>query len=153
MFVGYDVSLFGAVLAQGGHSVNLRCRLSADGKAGTVEMVSPDEDHGLRISIGGHVVSWPISTINSRKSGQAWQQILPDERPADHSFLNVRIHQSSSAFVNLAQQRMQQAPDCCFHASHVALGHGMDVSSASIRRRCRAGTRRKRAHEAEGNIK
>jgi hypothetical protein len=27
----------------------------SDGKAGTVEIVSLDEDHGLRISIGGHV--------------------------------------------------------------------------------------------------
>jgi hypothetical protein len=35
----------------------------SDGKAGTVEIVSLDEDHGLRISIAGHVGCWPISTI------------------------------------------------------------------------------------------
>ena len=35
----------------------------SDGKAGTVEIVSLDEDHGLRISIEGHVGNWPISTI------------------------------------------------------------------------------------------
>jgi hypothetical protein len=29
----------------------------SDGKAGTVEIVSLNEDHGLRISIGGHVGS------------------------------------------------------------------------------------------------
>ena len=40
----------------------------SDGKAGTVEIVSLDEDHGLRISIGGHVGSWPISTIKFAQS-------------------------------------------------------------------------------------
>jgi hypothetical protein len=35
----------------------------SDGKAGTVEVVSLDEDHGLRISIRGHQGSWPVSTI------------------------------------------------------------------------------------------
>jgi hypothetical protein len=34
-----------------------------DGKAGTVEIVSLDENHGLRISIRGHDGSWPVSTI------------------------------------------------------------------------------------------
>lgn len=34
-----------------------------DGKAGTVESVSLDEFHGLRISIKGHHGKWPISTI------------------------------------------------------------------------------------------
>jgi hypothetical protein len=34
-----------------------------DGKAGTVERVSLDELHGLRISIRGHDGKWPISTI------------------------------------------------------------------------------------------
>jgi hypothetical protein len=34
-----------------------------DGKAGTVENVWLDELHGLRISIGGHVGKWPVSTI------------------------------------------------------------------------------------------
>ena len=40
----------------------------SDGKAGTVEIVSLDEDHGLRISIGGHVGSWPVSTIKFAQS-------------------------------------------------------------------------------------
>ena len=35
----------------------------SDGKAGTVEIVSLDEDHGLRISIRGHEGRWPVSTI------------------------------------------------------------------------------------------
>jgi hypothetical protein len=35
----------------------------SDGKAGTVEIVSLDEDHGLRISVRGHDGSWPVSTI------------------------------------------------------------------------------------------
>jgi hypothetical protein len=35
----------------------------SDGKAGTVEAVSLDEDHGLRISIRGHEGRWPVSTI------------------------------------------------------------------------------------------
>jgi hypothetical protein len=34
-----------------------------DGKAGTVESLSLDELHGLRISIRGHDGKWPISTI------------------------------------------------------------------------------------------
>jgi hypothetical protein len=34
-----------------------------DGKAGTVERVWLDEDHGLRISIRGHDGKWPVSTI------------------------------------------------------------------------------------------
>jgi hypothetical protein len=55
-------------------------------------MTSLDEDHRLRISIGGHAGSWPISTIKfAQKLGQALRQILVDERSAaraDHSFLN-----------------------------------------------------------------
>jgi hypothetical protein len=35
----------------------------SDGKAGTVEIVSLDENHGLRISIRGHEGKWPVSTI------------------------------------------------------------------------------------------
>ena len=35
---------------------------------GTVESVSPDKDHGLRISIGGHPGSWPVSTIKFAQS-------------------------------------------------------------------------------------
>src|SRR5258706_15698621 len=34
-----------------------------DGKAGTVEQVWLDEQHGLRISIRGHYGKWPVSTI------------------------------------------------------------------------------------------
>ena len=34
-----------------------------DGKAGTVESISLDELHGLRIPIRGHDGKWPISTI------------------------------------------------------------------------------------------
>ena len=34
-----------------------------DGKAGTVESVSLDELHGLRISITGHDGKWPVSSI------------------------------------------------------------------------------------------
>jgi len=40
----------------------------SDGKAGTVEIVSLDEDHGLRISIGGHAGKWPVSTIKFAQS-------------------------------------------------------------------------------------
>src|SRR5712671_2739976 len=36
---------------------------SSDGKAGTVEIVPLEENHGLRISIRGHEGSWPVSTI------------------------------------------------------------------------------------------
>lgn len=34
-----------------------------DGKAGTVENVTLDEVHGLRLSIAGHPGLWPVSTI------------------------------------------------------------------------------------------
>ena len=40
-----------------------------DGKAGTVESVSLDEMHGLRISIRGHYGKWPISTIKFAQRG------------------------------------------------------------------------------------
>jgi len=40
-----------------------------DGKAGTVETVSLDELHGLRISIRGHDGKWPISTIKFAQKG------------------------------------------------------------------------------------
>jgi hypothetical protein len=39
-----------------------------DGRAGTVETVSLDESHGLRISIRGHDGKWPISTIKFAQS-------------------------------------------------------------------------------------
>jgi hypothetical protein len=34
-----------------------------DGKAGTVDKVSLDEWHGLRLSIRGHDGKWPVSTV------------------------------------------------------------------------------------------
>jgi sporulation protein YlmC with PRC-barrel domain len=40
----------------------------SDGKAGTVEQVWLDEEHGLRISITGHEGKWPISTIKFAQS-------------------------------------------------------------------------------------
>jgi hypothetical protein len=40
-----------------------------DGKAGTVESVSLDEMHGLRISIRGHYGKWPVSTIKFAQPG------------------------------------------------------------------------------------
>src|SRR5258705_6662462 len=40
-----------------------------DGKAGTVESVSLDELHGLRISISGHDGKWPVSTIKFAEPG------------------------------------------------------------------------------------
>ena len=39
-----------------------------DGKAGTVEKIWLDENHGLRISIKGHDGKWPISTIKFEQS-------------------------------------------------------------------------------------
>ena len=40
-----------------------RAVILTDGKAGTVESVSLDELHGLRISIKGFEGKWPVSTI------------------------------------------------------------------------------------------
>ena len=40
----------------------------SDGKAGAVEIVSLDKDHGLRVSIGCHPGSWPVSTIKFAQS-------------------------------------------------------------------------------------
>ncbi len=34
-----------------------------DGKAGTVERLTLDEVHGLRLTIAGHLGLWPVSTI------------------------------------------------------------------------------------------
>jgi hypothetical protein len=34
-----------------------------DGKTGTVEGVTLDEVHGLRLSVAGHPGEWPVSTI------------------------------------------------------------------------------------------
>ena len=41
-----------------------------DGKAGTVESISLDELHGLRLSIRGHDGKWPISTIKLEQGGE-----------------------------------------------------------------------------------
>jgi hypothetical protein len=35
----------------------------SDGKAGTIDAVTLDELHGLRISLTGHEGKWPISTL------------------------------------------------------------------------------------------
>jgi hypothetical protein len=40
-----------------------------DGKAGTVETVSLDELHGLRISIRGHDGKWPVATVKFAQEG------------------------------------------------------------------------------------
>lgn len=40
-----------------------RAVVLTDGKAGTVESVTLDEVHGLRLSIAGHPGAWPVSTI------------------------------------------------------------------------------------------
>jgi len=34
-----------------------------DGKAGTIDGVFLDDEHGIRISIAGHEGRWPISTM------------------------------------------------------------------------------------------
>ncbi|HEV7636781.1 MAG TPA: PRC-barrel domain containing protein [Bradyrhizobium sp.] len=40
-----------------------------NGIAGTVERVSLDELHGLRLSIKGHDGKWPISTVKCVQGG------------------------------------------------------------------------------------
>jgi hypothetical protein len=40
-----------------------RAVVLTDGKAGTVEQLFLDEEHGLRLSIVGHPGKWPVSTI------------------------------------------------------------------------------------------
>ncbi|MFB9268359.1 PRC-barrel domain containing protein [Bradyrhizobium erythrophlei] len=39
-----------------------------DGKAGTIDDVILDDEHGLRISIRGHEGRWPISTVTRIES-------------------------------------------------------------------------------------
>jgi hypothetical protein len=39
-----------------------------DGKAGTIDHVFLDDEHGLRISIRGHAGRWPISTVKQIES-------------------------------------------------------------------------------------
>jgi hypothetical protein len=34
-----------------------------DGKAGTVDSISLDDTHGLRVTLSGHDGKWPVSTI------------------------------------------------------------------------------------------
>jgi hypothetical protein len=51
----------------------------SDGKAGTVEHVSLDELHGLRISILGHDGKWPISTIKFEQSCQDRPELAPGQ--------------------------------------------------------------------------
>jgi hypothetical protein len=45
-----------------------------DGKAGTVESVWLDEQHGLRVSIKGHDGKWPVSTIKFAQSSKLADQ-------------------------------------------------------------------------------
>jgi hypothetical protein len=40
-----------------------RAVVLTDGKAGTIEDVTLDEVHGLRLSVAGHPGAWPVSTI------------------------------------------------------------------------------------------
>ncbi len=40
-----------------------------DGIAGTIEAVRLDDDHGLRISISGHLGSWPVSKLKNLERG------------------------------------------------------------------------------------
>jgi len=40
-----------------------------DGKAGTVESVWLDEQHGLRVAIRGHDGKWPVSTVKFAQTG------------------------------------------------------------------------------------
>lgn len=39
-----------------------------DGKAGTIDGVFLDDEHGLRILIAGHEGRWPISTVKQIES-------------------------------------------------------------------------------------
>jgi hypothetical protein len=40
-----------------------RAVVLTDGKAGTVERLTLDDVHGLRLTIAGHLGLWPVSTI------------------------------------------------------------------------------------------
>jgi hypothetical protein len=66
------VKLRASIILQAFHEAEAelvgRAVVLSDGKAETVEIVSLDEDHGLRISIGGHVGNWPVSTIKFAQS-------------------------------------------------------------------------------------
>jgi hypothetical protein len=39
-----------------------------DGKAGTIDQLFLDDEHGLRIAIRGHEGRWPISTVKHIES-------------------------------------------------------------------------------------
>jgi hypothetical protein len=45
-----------------------RAVVLTDGKAGTIDHVFLDDEHGLRISIRGHAGRWPISTVKHIES-------------------------------------------------------------------------------------
>lgn len=45
-----------------------RAVVLTDGKAGTIDHVFLDDEHGLRISIRGHAGRWPISTVKQIES-------------------------------------------------------------------------------------
>ena len=45
-----------------------RAAVLTDGKAGTIDGVFLDDEHGLRISISGHEGRWPISTVKHIES-------------------------------------------------------------------------------------
>jgi len=40
----------------------------SDGKAGTIDQLFLDDEHGLRIAIRGHEGRWPISTVKHIES-------------------------------------------------------------------------------------
>jgi hypothetical protein len=101
----------------------------SDGKAGTVEIVSLDEDHGLRIFHRGPCRE--LAHFNNQiraKLGEAWRQTLSNERPAagaDHSFLNPRIHQITVSIPEFRSAADATDTGLLFSPSGVALGHGI----------------------------
>src|ERR1700676_76600 len=98
----------------------------------------------------------PFQQSNSRnvRSGMAADPSYgrPAAR-ADHSFLNAGIHQITFSIPEFRSAANATDIGLLFSPSGVVLAHGIGRKSASIRQRCRAGTRRKRAREAEGNTK
>jgi len=58
-----------AEFEQAQHELVGKAVILTDGKAGTVESISLDELHGLRITIRGHDGKWPISTIKLAQTG------------------------------------------------------------------------------------
>jgi hypothetical protein len=45
-----------------------RAVVLTDGKAGTIDQLFLDDEHGLRIAIRGHEGIWPISTVKHIES-------------------------------------------------------------------------------------